>query len=214
MKKPPGGRRPSTVPRPNVNEHRATSTAICREIWVPRPAEVPYLVPSQLNNGGFFFQAVARLRPDVSLEQAREAMNVIAAGYRAAEVGKMFGRIVPMMVMSHQYILFEEIPELAAWSRENGRKLPLLRDVERCCAGRRADHGARSLPEALVENEIFANKAVFQPSFLDLLSVFYDAAFELKHVGETFSFHEGRGFLAPDASGAKRDDRLRLELGR
>ena len=54
------------------------------EIWVPRPAEVPYLVPSQLNNGGFFFQAVARLQPGVSLAQAREAMNVIAAGYRAA----------------------------------------------------------------------------------------------------------------------------------
>jgi predicted permease len=54
------------------------------QIWVPRPAEVPYLVPSQLNNGGFFFQAIARLRPDVSLEQAREAMDVIAAGYRAA----------------------------------------------------------------------------------------------------------------------------------
>ena len=53
-------------------------------IWVPRPAEVPYLAPSQLNNGGYFFQAFARLRPDVSLEQAREAMNVIAAGYRAA----------------------------------------------------------------------------------------------------------------------------------
>jgi predicted permease len=54
------------------------------QIWVPRPAEVPYLVPSQLNNGGFFFQAVARLRPGVSLAQAREAMDVIAAGYRAA----------------------------------------------------------------------------------------------------------------------------------
>jgi predicted permease len=54
------------------------------QIWVPRPAEVPYLVPSQLNNGGFFFQAIARLRPGVSLVQAREAMNVIAAGYRAA----------------------------------------------------------------------------------------------------------------------------------
>ncbi len=54
------------------------------QIWVPRPAEVPYLVPSQLNNGGFFFQAIARLRPGVSLVHAREAMNVIAAGYRAA----------------------------------------------------------------------------------------------------------------------------------
>src|SRR5919106_5719822 len=35
------------------------------QIWVPRPAEVPYLAPSQLNNGGFFFQAIARLRPGV-----------------------------------------------------------------------------------------------------------------------------------------------------
>jgi predicted permease len=54
------------------------------QIWIPRPAEVSYLAPVQLNNGGFFFQAVARLRPGVSLEQAREAMNVIAAGYRTA----------------------------------------------------------------------------------------------------------------------------------
>ena len=54
------------------------------QIWVPRPAEVSFLVPSQLNNGGFFFQAVARLRPGVSLEQAQDAMNVLAAGYRAA----------------------------------------------------------------------------------------------------------------------------------
>jgi len=54
------------------------------QIWVPRPAEVPFLVPSQLNGGGFFFQAIARLRPGVSLTQAREAMNVVAANYRAA----------------------------------------------------------------------------------------------------------------------------------
>jgi predicted permease len=53
-------------------------------IWVPRPPEIPYIVPVQLNGGGYFFQAVARLRPGVSLEQAREAMNVIAAGYRTA----------------------------------------------------------------------------------------------------------------------------------
>jgi predicted permease len=54
------------------------------QIWVPRPVEVPYIVPSQLNNGGYFFQAIARLQQGVSLEQAREAMNVIASGYRAA----------------------------------------------------------------------------------------------------------------------------------
>ncbi len=55
---------------------------------------------------------------------------VNTAGYYAGEVGKMFGRDVPMMVMSHQYMLFDEIPELAAWSKEAGHKLPLLRDVD------------------------------------------------------------------------------------
>ncbi|MDW6020524.1 FAD-dependent oxidoreductase [Mesorhizobium sp. BAC0120] len=57
--------------------------------------------------------------------------NVVnAAGYRAKEVGKLFGRDIPMMVMSHQYILFDEVPELKAWSTEVGHKLPLLRDVD------------------------------------------------------------------------------------
>lgn len=55
---------------------------------------------------------------------------VNAAGYYAREIGKMFGRDVPMMVMSHQYMLFDEVPELAAWSKETGGKLPLLRDVD------------------------------------------------------------------------------------
>ena len=59
------------------------------EVWVPRPAEVPYLAASQLNNGGYFFQVVARLRPGVSLEQAREAMNVIASGYRQAHASNV-----------------------------------------------------------------------------------------------------------------------------
>ena len=68
-------------------------------------------------------------RHDAARRHPREYV-VNAAGYRAREVGRMFGRDVPMMVMSHQYILFEEIPELAAWSKANGRKLPLLRDVD------------------------------------------------------------------------------------
>lgn len=66
---------------------------------------------------------------------------VNAAGYRAAEVGRMFGRDVPMMVMSHQYILFDEIPELKAWSEEVGHKLPLLRDVDSSYYLRQEKHG-------------------------------------------------------------------------
>ncbi len=59
---------------------------------------------------------------------------VNAAGYYAQRVGEWFiphgGRKVPMMVMSHQYMLSEEIPELAAYTAETGKKLPLLRDVD------------------------------------------------------------------------------------
>jgi dimethylglycine dehydrogenase len=35
-----------------------------------------------------------------------------------------------MMVMSHQYLLFDTIPELEEWSKRVGHKLPLLRDVD------------------------------------------------------------------------------------
>ncbi|MCX7645830.1 MAG: FAD-dependent oxidoreductase [Rhodobacteraceae bacterium] len=55
---------------------------------------------------------------------------VNAAGYHAAEVGRLFGRRVPMVAMSHQYLIFDTIPELEDWSRGAGRKLPLLRDVD------------------------------------------------------------------------------------
>ena len=55
---------------------------------------------------------------------------VNSAGYRAQEVGAMFGRLVPMVSMSHQYLTTEETSELAAYSKETGGKLPLLRDVD------------------------------------------------------------------------------------
>ncbi|HEX7630640.1 MAG TPA: ABC transporter permease, partial [Lacunisphaera sp.] len=54
------------------------------ELWTPRPAEVPFLVPAQLDGGGFFFQVIARLKPGVSLQQAQENVNVLAAAYRQA----------------------------------------------------------------------------------------------------------------------------------
>lgn len=54
------------------------------QVWVPRPSELPFLVPSQVNNGGFFFQLIARLKPGVSLAQASQAMDILAAQYRAA----------------------------------------------------------------------------------------------------------------------------------
>jgi dimethylglycine dehydrogenase len=59
---------------------------------------------------------------------------VNAAGYYAQRVGEWFkpygGRTVPMMVMSHQYMVFDEVPEIRDWAAAAGHKLPLLRDVD------------------------------------------------------------------------------------
>ncbi|MEM7742223.1 MAG: FAD-dependent oxidoreductase [Pseudomonadota bacterium] len=55
---------------------------------------------------------------------------VNAAGYRAQEVGKWFGRFVPMVNMSHQYILFDELDAIKERTERTGAKLPLLRDVD------------------------------------------------------------------------------------
>ena len=56
------------------------------------------------------------------------------AGYYAQRVGELFkpfgGRTVPMVVMSHQYFLTGQLPELEAWTKEKGHKMPLVRDVD------------------------------------------------------------------------------------
>ena len=48
---------------------------------------------------------------------------VNAAGYYAQRVAEWFkpfgGRTLPMMVMSHQYMLTDEIPEIEAWCKES-----------------------------------------------------------------------------------------------
>ncbi len=51
---------------------------------------------------------------------------VNAAGYRAAELGKMFGRDVPCISLAHQYLITESIDELT----QLDKKLPLLRDPD------------------------------------------------------------------------------------
>ncbi|MGB0207275.1 MAG: GcvT family protein [Candidatus Puniceispirillaceae bacterium] len=51
---------------------------------------------------------------------------VNAAGYRAAELGKMFGRDVPCISLAHQYLITESIGELS----NRDKKLPLLRDPD------------------------------------------------------------------------------------
>jgi putative ABC transport system permease protein len=49
------------------------------DLFTTDPYEVPFLTRQQIDDGGFFYTVLARLRPGVGLDQARAAMDVIAA---------------------------------------------------------------------------------------------------------------------------------------
>ncbi len=53
-------------------------------MFTTRPYEAPFLVQKQIDDGGFFYNVLARLKPGVGLEQVRAAMDVIASGYAQA----------------------------------------------------------------------------------------------------------------------------------
>ncbi|HAV62242.1 MAG TPA: sarcosine dehydrogenase [Verrucomicrobiales bacterium] len=62
---------------------------------------------------------------------------VNAAGYRAGEIMAMVGQYMPIISMSHQYLVTEMIPELEA----RKEKLPLLRDPDVSYYLRQERHG-------------------------------------------------------------------------
>jgi dimethylglycine dehydrogenase len=61
-----------------------------------------------------------------------------AAGYRGGEVAGMIGEYLPMVTLSHQYLVTEDIPELIARGRE---RLPLVRDPDVSYYLRQERHG-------------------------------------------------------------------------
>jgi predicted permease len=53
-------------------------------LFTTRPFESSFLTQQQIDDGGFFFNVQARVKPGIGIEQVRSAMNVIAAGYAQA----------------------------------------------------------------------------------------------------------------------------------
>jgi predicted permease len=51
------------------------------QLFTPRPFEVPFLTRKQIDDGGYFFNVVARLKPGVGLEQAHTQMDAIQKVY-------------------------------------------------------------------------------------------------------------------------------------
>ena len=68
--------------------------------------------------------------------QAAKVIN--AAGYRGGEVAAMVGEYLPIVTLSHQYLVTDEIPELAA---RGEARLPLLRDPDVSYYLRQEKHG-------------------------------------------------------------------------
>ena len=50
-------------------------------LFTPRPFEAPFLTRKQIDDGGFFFNVIARLSPGVDLDRVRAEMDVIEKGY-------------------------------------------------------------------------------------------------------------------------------------
>jgi dimethylglycine dehydrogenase len=70
---------------------------------------------------------------------AIEAEYVInAAGYRGGEVAAMIGEYLPIVTLSHQYLVTEDIPALAA---RGAARLPLVRDPDVSYYLRQERHG-------------------------------------------------------------------------
>lgn len=59
-------------------------------------------------------------------DEIRAEIVVNAAGYRAGEIMAMIGRALPIVSLSHQYLVTEDVPELLA----RDERLPLLRDPD------------------------------------------------------------------------------------
>jgi dimethylglycine dehydrogenase len=66
-----------------------------------------------------------RITTSKGVIQAQSVIN--AAGYRGGEVAAMVGVYLPIVTLSHQYLVTEDIPELVA---RGAARLPLLRDPD------------------------------------------------------------------------------------
>ncbi len=66
-----------------------------------------------------------RLSTNKGVIQAQSVIN--AAGYRGGEIAAMVGEYLPIVTLSHQYLVTEDIPELVA---RGAARLPLVRDPD------------------------------------------------------------------------------------
>jgi dimethylglycine dehydrogenase len=84
----------------------------------------------ELSEGGW------RIETPTGAIEAEYVIN--AAGYRGGEVAAMIGEYLPLVTLSHQYLITEDIPELLA---RGAARLPLVRDPDVSYYLRQERHG-------------------------------------------------------------------------
>ena len=77
-----------------------------------------------------------RITTNQGVIQAQKVIN--AGGYRGGEIAAMVGQYLPIVTLSHQYLVTDDIPELVARGSE---RLPLLRDPDVSYYLRQERHG-------------------------------------------------------------------------
>jgi dimethylglycine dehydrogenase len=101
---------------------RELGATICRQARVTAIRRLP--------QGGW------RLETTAGTIDAEYVIN--AAGYRGGEVAAMIGEYLPVVTLSHQYLLTEDVPELVS---RGAARLPLLRDPDVSYYLRQERHG-------------------------------------------------------------------------
>src|SRR5207244_9008791 len=68
---------------PNMPAAWFGANPIAAEVWTTKPFQLPGFSHEQLMRGSFFLRVVGRLKPGVTVQQARAALPWLAESYRA-----------------------------------------------------------------------------------------------------------------------------------
>ncbi len=101
-----------------------------RDLGATIHRHTPVTAIRELSDGGW------RIETPAGSIEAEYVIN--AAGYRGGEVAAMIGEYLPIVTLSHQYLVTEEIPAL---SGRGAARLPLLRDPDVSYYLRQEGHG-------------------------------------------------------------------------
>lgn len=74
------------------------------------------------------WEVTVKAGKETHVVRANRVVN--AAGLWCERIGKFADVFTPCVVLQHQYVITESVPEVVAYHKKHGRQLPVLRDLE------------------------------------------------------------------------------------